>query len=64
MTTAEARIAALEQDMAMVMAVINHMHTTHTLYTSVAAEYLQQLTSQVRKLRDDLHGDGDEWKRM
>ena len=63
MTPAEARIAALENDMAVVLAVISHLHTTQTLYTSIAAEYLQQLTAQVKKLRDDLYGDGDEWKR-
>lgn len=61
MTTLEARVAALENDILVIVEAIRNVSAGQTLFASMATWQLQQLVDGVNRLRDNL-GDGDEWK--
>lgn len=61
MTTLEARVVALEQDIVVLYTAIGHMQMAQTLFNAMTTAQLQTLINQVKRLRDDLN-DGDEWK--
>ena len=59
MTTLEARVAALENDVLLICAVIRELSAGQTLFASVATVQLQSLCESVKRLRDDIVGDDD-----
>ena len=61
MTTLEARVTALEQDIVVLYTALSQIAMTQSLYTSMTTAQLQALIGQVKGLRDDM-GEGDEWK--
>lgn len=62
MTTLEARVTALEQDVTVLLLAIQQISVTQTLYTSLATTQMRDIAGQVRRLVDELRGDGDEWR--
>jgi hypothetical protein len=58
-TTLEARVAALENDVLLICAVIREISAGQTLFASVATMQLQSLCDGVKRLRDDIVGDDD-----
>lgn len=59
MTTLEARVAALENDVLLICAVIKEISAGQTLFASVATAQLQSLCESVKLLRNDIVGDDD-----
>ena len=57
MTTLEARVTALEQDVAVLLLAIQQISTTQTLYTSVATAQMLGIATQIRQLMTDIRGD-------
>ena len=57
MTTLEARVTALEQDVTVLLLAIQQISTTQTLYTSVATAQMLGIATQIRQLMTDIRGD-------
>lgn len=62
MTTLEARVTALEQDVTVLLLAIQQISVTQTLYTSLATTQMLDIAGKVRQLVDELRDDGDEWR--
>lgn len=57
MTTLEARVTALEQDVTVLLLAIQQISVTQTLYTSLATTQMRDIAGQVRRLVDELRGE-------
>ena len=57
MTTLEARVAALEQDVVVLMLALEQISVTQTLYTSVATTQMRDIAERFRRFVDDFHGE-------
>jgi hypothetical protein len=60
MTTLEARVAALENDVIVVCAALQQIAVTQTLFSSVVTKHLQEMLAQVKRIIDD-RDDGSDW---
>lgn len=61
MTTIEARVAALEVNVSLLLDAIEHVAISQTMFSSVVSMHLREMLAHVKRLRDDL-GEGDEWR--
>jgi hypothetical protein len=61
MTTLEARVTALENDVAIVLVAVNNIAQAQTLFASLATVELGALVRSLEELRRDMGG-GDEWR--
>ncbi len=57
MTTLEARVTALEQDVTVLLLAIQQISVTQTLYTSLATTQMRDIAGKVRRLVDELRGE-------
>lgn len=62
MTTLEARVSALENDVTVLLLAVQNIATTETLYTSLATTQMTAMAQRLKQLLDELRDDGDEWK--
>ena len=61
MTTLEARVSALENDVTVLLLTVQNISTTQTLYTSLATTQMTAIAERVRQLLDELRGDEEDW---
>jgi len=60
-TTLEARVTALEQDVTVLLIAVQNISSAQTLFASLATVQLGSLVRSLEELRRDL-GEGDEWR--
>lgn len=61
MTAIEARVAALEANMVLIIDALERVAISQTMFSSVVTMHLREMLAQVKRLRDEFN-DGDEWK--
>lgn len=57
MTTLEARVTALEQDVTVLLLAIQQISVTQTLYTSICTTQMRDMTERIKRLVDDMRGE-------
>ena len=57
MTTLEARVAALENDVTVLLLSLQQISLTQTLYTSLCTTQMRDITATIKRLVDDMRGE-------